>query len=487
MKHYFEKLKVKYLKVKKLRACQIGTDALSANTIDATQITVNGSNIQQSAQVSGLAANVNFPGCTEINPLYPSFGDRSPIKPASVPQSLWNSLLDGLKVEQDRLTQNFIAGRRTLGLPQCEKIDEFPVNLIGTISMPLVQLNKTTGQISYRTSIGWDLHCVNTFYNSFTNPETVYFRGMIDTNGNLQVVSISSGTLEFGQVVKGTGIPWGTTISDQISGTPGGPGVYSLDADAQIPTTLVSDLRASKWGPKNVSIFIQVGTIRPSDGSSDIRALDRANRQFEPTIDWSGADPQGNTHTGEDWNGNRVVPTSLVNELFVENNGTIPVLQIAIFAEDGVAVYYTDNCTISNRDRSVKARNLPENAIPPFQSDTAARTILNQTIVSARSTPTFGGINFEYTLNGAFIARGGDALPTLNFSGFTGDSSFFNIAGVGPQGALTGCTWSLPSPNVIRVEGTCTTAPGTQVDVQAPEGSIVTTSPAPETPSAFGQ
>lgn len=48
----------------------------------------------------------------------------------------------------------------------------------------------------------------------------------------LNVTAVGSGTLNVGDAVTGTNVPAGTTVIAQVSGTPGGVGVYTLSAPA---------------------------------------------------------------------------------------------------------------------------------------------------------------------------------------------------------------------------------------------------------------
>jgi hypothetical protein len=340
----FHDLKVKNLKVKTLKACDISTKTLTADDIISKTLIVNGVNI------SGVVSNFANSGpknyeplfdCTTFNPDYPHFENNSPVKPSfPVSDALWTALLNNLSIEQKRLTDNFIAGRHTLGLPQSEKPDPtgIYVELVATKTLPLIIEDLTKHTAEYESSIGWDLHCVNTFYNEFINPDTVTFTGQV-INGVLEVTSIDSGVLEYGQVLRGASIPWGTTIFEQLSGAPGSIGTYSL-YPGDIFDTELETMQSSKWGPKTVSIFIQAGTIPQGQTEADIRKIDNGNRQFEPTIDYSGDDGSGLTHTGEQWIGQKPIANKIINELFVLNDKVIPVIQLAIFAERGVSIYF---------------------------------------------------------------------------------------------------------------------------------------------------
>jgi hypothetical protein len=77
-------------------------------------------------------------------------------------------------------------------------------------------------------------------------PVTVSFTG--STNANiLTVSSISSGSIQVGSIIDGQGLPPGIQVSAQLSGTPGGAGVYSLflhglsKVDIPIPTESMTE------------------------------------------------------------------------------------------------------------------------------------------------------------------------------------------------------------------------------------------------------
>lgn len=61
-----------------------------------------------------------------------------------------------------------------------------------------------------------------------------YFQGALDMGGNLTVSSVAYGAVTAGSVVFGVGVEDGTTILSQTSGTPGGVGVYTVDAPQSV-------------------------------------------------------------------------------------------------------------------------------------------------------------------------------------------------------------------------------------------------------------
>ena len=77
-------------------------------------------------------------------------------------------------------------------------------------------------------------------------PVSVSFTGSTIANV-LTVNAVSSGSIQVGSIINGQGVPPGAQISAQLSGTPGGPGVYSLflhglsKVDTPIPTETMTD------------------------------------------------------------------------------------------------------------------------------------------------------------------------------------------------------------------------------------------------------
>jgi hypothetical protein len=77
-------------------------------------------------------------------------------------------------------------------------------------------------------------------------PVTVSFTGSSDANV-LTVNEVSSGNIQVGSIISGHGVPPGAQISAQLSGTPGGMGVYSLflhglsKVDVPTPTESMTD------------------------------------------------------------------------------------------------------------------------------------------------------------------------------------------------------------------------------------------------------
>jgi len=345
----------KEISAKNVQACQLDAKDgnivnLNSENIVTQNLTVNDVNMESFISNGNKTKSESSKfDCSEENPNYPNFETHCPVQPPYIADNLWKALLDNLSDYQDQLTNNFINGRATLGLPQCEKKGQTFVDLVGTKTFSLVTEDPDTNTTSTRTSMGWDLHVTNQFYREFRNPDTATFNAKVITAGTsgiegvLEVTSVVKNEIEEGSVLEGPGIPWGTTIYEQIAGVPGGVGTYQLFITEPVAVGPEVQMQSSKFGPKLVSIFIQMGTMpqgKTDPADADIRIIDRGNRQFEPTIDYSGDDPEGTTHTGEQWVGSVSLPNKIINELLVDNKDVIPVVQMAIFAERSVDVYY---------------------------------------------------------------------------------------------------------------------------------------------------
>ena len=166
-----------------------------------------------------------------------------------------------------------------LAIPQLCCLRVFPMNpeeriFMGQISMisRLLQLQAIKGPISIvsdgftysghvdlSTVTGFDqaanrikaalnknLPIAASITGSSIAPVTVSFTG--STNANiLTVSSISSGSIQVGSIIDGQGLPPGIQVSAQLSGTPGGAGVYSLflhglsKVDIPIPTESMTE------------------------------------------------------------------------------------------------------------------------------------------------------------------------------------------------------------------------------------------------------
>ena len=138
-----------------------------------------------------------------------------------------------------------------LTLPQLQAI-KGPISIVsdGFTYSGHVDLSTVTGfdQAANRikAALNKNLPIAATTTGSSIAPVTVTFTG--STNANiLTVSSISSGSIQVGSIIDGQGLPPGIQVSAQLSGTPGGAGVYSLflhglsKVDIPIPTESMTE------------------------------------------------------------------------------------------------------------------------------------------------------------------------------------------------------------------------------------------------------
>src|SRR5208282_4473878 len=78
-----------------------------------------------------------------------------------------------------------------------------------------------------QTALNANLPVAATTTASSIAPVSVSFTGTL-SGALLDVTSISSGSIQVGAIISGAGITAGAQINSQISGTPGGAGIYCL-------------------------------------------------------------------------------------------------------------------------------------------------------------------------------------------------------------------------------------------------------------------
>jgi hypothetical protein len=97
-----------------------------------------------------------------------------------------------------------------------------------------------------------------------TSAVTTAAAATVTSFGNvLNVTAVSSGTLNVGDAISGTGVPANTTIASQVSGATGGVGVYTISSPAtayaaSTAITVVAGVALTKWTAKN---FAAVGEL----------------------------------------------------------------------------------------------------------------------------------------------------------------------------------------------------------------------------------
>jgi hypothetical protein len=96
----------------------------------------------------------------------------------------------------------------------------------GSINLAQVQSFSEVAR-TIQTALNKNLQFAAVTEGSSITPVSVTFTGSI--NGELlDVTSISSGSIELGAEISGSGVPAGNQIVTQLNGTPGGPGLYSF-------------------------------------------------------------------------------------------------------------------------------------------------------------------------------------------------------------------------------------------------------------------
>lgn len=80
-------------------------------------------------------------------------------------------------------------------------------------------------------------------------PAATSFTASIAATGVMTVTAVGSGTIVPGIEINGTGVPAGTVIESQLSGTTGGVGTYQTTADAVVASTTITAgaYVATKW------------------------------------------------------------------------------------------------------------------------------------------------------------------------------------------------------------------------------------------------
>ncbi len=106
-------------------------------------------------------------------------------------------------------------------------------------------------------------------------PVSVSFTGSIK-EALLQVTSVSSGSIQLGVEISGPGIPAGAQIVTQLSGTPGGVGVYSLfDGTETVSTETMTETYGVLTAGTEKFGTVAVGQEVFGAGVLPITAIDR--------------------------------------------------------------------------------------------------------------------------------------------------------------------------------------------------------------------
>lgn len=365
----------KFAKVnaKKVKSQKVKTRKLEARKICATDVCVDGVNIKDLLERPAQSNDYSF------DALAPDgvFGDRTPIKPPTVNEEVFNGMLLSLRDNViPELCVRFREGRKRLGLP---KVPLDP-DIVGTISLPIIfkafPNPKTSEQeklIQYNTSLGWNIEIANSsFPIGSTIPDQATSKFVGSVLGNILTIKpgdVSFGFVQQGTLLSGAGIPPDVYIVDQLSNDPlDGPffksGTYLLGKmtedicnpeDVNLNLSDVNITGTLAQGPRIASIYIHYGYIEKKTGNVKVVAYDLGNRQFKPTIDFNPQDDPFNVQSwGEKYAGYRSITSNIAAMVWenmpdAEDTGC---LQLVILRETGIIAFFpasTDCCDDKSR------------------------------------------------------------------------------------------------------------------------------------------
>jgi hypothetical protein len=100
------------------------------------------------------------------------------------------------------------------------------------------------------------------------------FEGSIDGD-QMTITDVIRGVMNIDATVFGVGIAIGTTVSEQISGTPGGVGVYAVTPAQDVAATIISAGQAIVMQPTEVVVQIDVHGPASAENAQTISTLFR--------------------------------------------------------------------------------------------------------------------------------------------------------------------------------------------------------------------
>ncbi len=151
------------------------------------------------------------------------------------------------------------------------------VNLAGVTSF-------TAAAVAIQAALNQNLPVAAVTTGDSIAPVTVSFTGT--TSGLLlQVTSISSGSIEIGALISGAKVPAGTQINAQLSGTPGGVGLYSLYVPAG---TIASESMTESYGVLTIG-SVSSGTVADGEQVTDASGQVIPDTAIESNLSGSGA------------------------------------------------------------------------------------------------------------------------------------------------------------------------------------------------------
>ena len=151
------------------------------------------------------------------------------------------------------------------------------VNLSGVASF-------TAAAVAIQAALNQNLPVAAVTTGDSIAPVSVSFTGT--TSGLLlQVTSISSGSIEIGALISGAKVPAGTQINAQLSGAPGGVGLYSLYVPAG---TIASESMTESYGVLTVG-SVSSGTVADGEQVTDASGQVIPDTAIESNLSGSGA------------------------------------------------------------------------------------------------------------------------------------------------------------------------------------------------------
>lgn len=132
------------------------------------------------------------------------------------------------------------------------------------LANPYGAFSNTTSQKDGNTTVAYRFSYNTTDYSNGVSTEahTAVFTGSIATT-TLTVSAITSGTILPGMTISGTGVTAGTYIVDQLTGTTGGTGTYTVSASQTVASTTITGTVTSKIvfaysGVYNIQFSVQL-------------------------------------------------------------------------------------------------------------------------------------------------------------------------------------------------------------------------------------
>lgn len=354
---------IKYLKSKKIKTCklkshEIESKEVKAETIYVDNVVIDGVNIKDVIELPSQAFDYGF------DVLAPDgiFGDRTPVKPPTVNQDVFDAMLLNLKNNVlPKLCLRLNRGRKRLGLPAVPTDPD----IVGSISLPIIfraYPNSTDENkkkyIQFNTSLGWNLEIANSAYPLTTNPNLplAEFTGSV-TGNILTVTEVDFGLIQQGSYLEGLNVHEDIFIIDQLTKTGDEffkNGTYLLgkvvgdvcnpdDVNLNIASESIKSFLPK--GPRIASIFLQYGYVEKESGNVKVVDYDLGNRQFQPTIDFDPNEDALNIESwGEKFSGYRAISTNIPALVFKnmsdpDNTGC---LQLVIIRETGIIGFFPD-------------------------------------------------------------------------------------------------------------------------------------------------